>query len=256
FTDRDKLMAILTNLIKNAIKYTEKGEVKYGFDIQNGQIQFYVHDTGIGIDKTYQKRIFERFVQADTSTTRAYEGAGLGLSITKAYVEMLNGEIKLISAPGKGSRFYVSFPLQTEEKFKLENIEKEFKSKKIMDGIKDLTLLVVEDDKVGRIYMETLFKNRCKNILFASNGVEAVEMCKNNRNIDLILMDIKMPLMDGYEATQKIKSINKNIVIIAQTAFALAGDEEKALAAGCDDYISKPINKETLFKVINKYYKC
>ncbi|MBN2634851.1 MAG: PAS domain S-box protein, partial [Prolixibacteraceae bacterium] len=193
FTDRDKLMAILTNLIKNAIKYTESGGVKYGFEIQNNKIQFYVSDTGIGIDKNYQKKIFERFIQADLSTTRPYEGAGLGLSITKAYVELLNGNIKLISAPGKGSRFYVSFPLQTEEQSKSENIENEFKSKKIMDGIKDLTLLVVEDDKVGRIYIETLFKNRCKNVFFASNGVEAVEMCKNNSNIDLILMDIKMP---------------------------------------------------------------
>lgn len=131
----------------------------------------------------------------------------------------------------------------------------EMDSKNWINWMKDITLLIVEDDRVGKMYMETLFKNRCKNLLFASNGIEALKICEEDPDIDLILMDIKMPIMDGYEATKKIKSINKNIIIIAQTAFALAGDKQKALAAGCDDYITKPIKKENLFKVINKYYK-
>ncbi|MCG6189249.1 PAS domain S-box protein [Maribellus maritimus] len=253
-TDREKLIAVLTNLIKNAIKYTDKGRVEYGFEVKDGIIGFLVEDTGIGIGKEYQKTIFDRFVQADLSTTKPYEGAGLGLSITKAYVEMLKGRIKLTSNLGKGSKFYVSFPLQRSEKVTVEKQKPDFKNKDVMDGMKDINILVVEDDRIGKMYMETLFRARCKNLLFASNGIEAVEICKSNKDIDLILMDIKMPLMDGYEATKRIKSINSNIIIVAQTAFALAGDEEKALDAGCDAYVTKPIKKENLFKVISKFF--
>ncbi|QGY46598.1 PAS domain S-box protein [Maribellus comscasis] len=253
-TDREKLMAVLTNLIKNAVKYTDKGKVEYSFEVKNGIIGFLVEDTGIGIGKEYQKTIFDRFVQADLSTTKPYEGAGLGLSITKAYVEMLKGKIKLTSDIGKGSKFYVSFPLKRSDEKITYKQQPDFKNKDVMDGIKDINILVVEDDRIGKMYMETLFRNRSKNLLFASNGIEAVEICESNKDIDLILMDIKMPLMDGYEATRKIKSINSNIIIVAQTAFALAGDEEKALEAGCDAYVTKPIKKENLFKVISKYF--
>ncbi|MCF8229313.1 MAG: PAS domain S-box protein [Bacteroidales bacterium] len=250
-TDKDKLHSILSNLVKNAIKFTEQGSITIGYHPYNEWIEFFVQDTGVGIAKERQKAVFDRFVQADLAHTRPYEGSGLGLSITKAYTEMLGGKISLNSELGQGTTFFVKIPRKVKSKTNLQqdkdNLNLDGKTKL---GILDI--LVVEDEEYARMYLNDILKNKCKNLLMAKNGKEAVEICRKNKNIDIILMDIKMPVMDGYMASREIRKFNQDVVIIAQTAYALQGDREKALAAGCNDYIAKPINRKELFLLIQK----
>jgi PAS domain S-box-containing protein len=259
-TDREKLFAILTNLVKNAIKYTNEGSIIFGYDIVETlhatSLRFYVKDTGIGIQKDRQKFIFERFVQADIADKMARQGAGLGLSITKAYVEMLGGKIWVESEEGKGSTFYFTLPYNTDpnEKIVIENtVSDDGAEQKNNPGVSGLKILIAEDDKVSEILFDITVKMLSKEILKARTGIEAVEICRNNPDIDLILMDIQMPDLDGYEATRQIRQFNKHIIIIAQTAYAFSGDREKAIEAGCNDYISKPINQILLKELIKKY---
>ncbi|PKP21823.1 MAG: hybrid sensor histidine kinase/response regulator, partial [Bacteroidetes bacterium HGW-Bacteroidetes-20] len=257
-TDREKVYAILTNLVKNAIKYTLHGSIELGYELiekSDGEsmLKFFVADTGIGIPKDKQNAIFERFIQADISDSKALEGAGLGLSITKAYVEMLGGEIWIESEEDMGSKFYFSLPYTTESKEKIK-IEEDSYSYKTLQDLK-LKILIAEDDAVSELLLGETVKMFSKEILKAQTGVEAVEACKRNPDIDLVLMDIRMPELGGYEATKKIREFNKDVIIIAQTAFGLSRDKEKAIEAGCNDYISKPISNEVLFSLIYKYFK-
>lgn len=257
-TDREKVYAILTNLVKNAIKYTLHGSIELGYELiekSDGEsmLKFFVADTGIGIPKDKQNAIFERFIQADISDSKALEGAGLGLSITKAYVEMLGGEIWIESEEDMGSKFYFSLPYTTESEEKIK-IEEDSYSYKILQDLK-LKILIAEDDAVSELLLGETVKMFSKEILKAQTGVEAVEACKRNPDIDLVLMDIRMPELGGYEATKKIREFNKDVIIIAQTAFGLSRDKEKAIEAGCNDYISKPISNEVLFSLIYKYFK-
>lgn len=255
-TDREKLFAILTNLVKNAIKYTNEGSIEFGSACveTDGRpfLQFYVKDTGIGIPKDRQSAIFERFIQADVSDISAREGAGLGLAITKAYVEMLHGTIWVESEIGKGSTFYFTIPYDVRDNEKKEEIHKVFLEEK-EEKERDFKLLIVDDDDISRTFLATILKKICEKALFAKNGKEAVELCKNHRDLDLILMDIKMPVLNGYEATQQIRQFNNDVVIIAQTAFGLEGDREKSIEAGCNDYLAKPIKKVELMEVVQKY---
>lgn len=253
-TDQNKLFTILKKLIKNAIKYTEDGSVVFGYEIKGQYLEFFVKDTGIGIIKNRQQAIFDRFVQADIEDVNAYEGAGLGLSITKAYVEILGGEIWLESEEGKGSQFYFTIPYisETEKRFTSETSIPEVK---MIRQLHDLVFLIVEDEEVIDAYLSIVVKRISKEIIHAKNGLEAVGYCKKRKDIDFILMDLKMPEMDGFEATRKIREFNKDVIIIAQTAYAQSGDYEAALKAGCNDYISKPINKHELMKLIWKYNK-
>ena len=250
-TDIEKFYAILANLIKNAIKYTDSGFVEFGCKELASGVQFFVKDTGIGIDKDRQEAIFKHFVQEDNSLSKPYEGVGLGLSIASAYAEMLGGRIWLESEKGKGSVFWFELPQQGKtEKMK---VDEEIVAVKSEDEVlKNLTILVAEDDEVGRLYLQQLLEDKCQKVFYALNGKEAVEIYRENQDIDLILMDIKMPVMDGYSATIKIKAINHEAKVIAQTAYALSGDREKAFAAGCDDYVTKPLSKETLMSTIDK----
>jgi CheY-like chemotaxis protein len=211
-----------------------------------------VKDTGIGIPKDRQEAIFERFIQADIADKMAYQGAGLGLSITKAYVEMLGGEIWVESEEGIGSTFYFTLPYYTKPV--IETNERQPASSVKIENVRKLKILIVEDDEVSEMLIETYIKMFGKEILKAGTGVEAVEVCKNNPDIDLVLMDIRMPKMGGHEATRQIREFNKEVVIIAQTAFGLSGDREKAIAAGCNDYLSKPIRKNLLSEMINRYF--
>ncbi|HZK94881.1 MAG TPA: PAS domain S-box protein [Prolixibacteraceae bacterium] len=251
-TDREKLYAILTNLVKNAIKYSKEGSIELGYIKRDETLVFYVKDTGIGIPKDRQVAIFERFIQADIGNRRAYEGAGLGLSIAKAYVEMLGGKIWVESEEGKGSTFYFTLPYNTEheEKTVVENIVKADVEENQM---KKLKILIAEDDESSDKLISIVVWKFGKEIINVATGTKAVEVCRNNSDIDLVLMDIQMPDMDGYEATRQIRQFNKDVVIIAQTAFALTGNREKAIAAGCNDYISKPIKKDELLSLIQKY---
>lgn len=264
-TDREKLYAILTNLVKNAIKYTKEGSIVFGCQVVEthgrASLQFYVKDTGIGIPKDRQEAIFERFIQADVSDKMALQGAGLGLAITKAYVEMLGGRIWVESeeknlAAGEvgGSVFYFTLPYQTEEK-ELEASELEVSDHNKEIRIKNLKILVAEDDEGSASLISIVVRKFGKEIVKVRTGLEAVEACRKNPDIDLILMDIQMPEMNGYEATRLIRQFNEKVVIIAQTAYALSGDMEKAIEAGCTDYISKPIKNYELLKMMEKHFQ-
>lgn len=252
-TDREKVYAILTNLVKNAIKYSHEGSIEFGYKNKGEVFEFYVKDTGIGIPKDRQEAIFERFIQADIFDKMAKQGAGLGLSISKAYVEMLGGKIWVESQEGKGSTFYFTLPYNAEPV--KEIIDRKLEPSKKNDSIRKLKILVAEDDKVSEMLIDSFVKPFCKEILKARTGVEAVAACLAKPDIDLILMDIRMPKLGGYEATQQIREFNKEVVIIAQTAHGLTGDREKAIESGCNDYISKPINKDELHALIIKYSK-
>lgn len=270
-TDREKLYAILTNLVKNAIKYAQSGSIELGY-VSTGsttqtldnkgtepvEVQFYVKDTGIGIPKERQEAIFERFIQADIEDKKAQQGAGLGLAITKSYVEMLGGKIWVESEEGNGSTFYFTLP------YNPKTLERTIKRNAISGGIAGSTqnpdglklkILIAEDDESSEILITQMLKRIGKEIIKISNGYEAIQACRDNPDIDLILMDIRMPEMGGHEATRQIREFNKEVVIIAQTAYGLTGDREKAIQAGCNDYISKPIDKDDLIALIEKYFR-
>jgi PAS domain S-box-containing protein len=272
-TDREKVFAILTNLVKNAIKYTINGKIEIGYNlietsntettnsVSEGEkiyLQFYVKDSGIGIPIERQQAIFERFIQADIADSKAMEGAGLGLAITKAYTEMLGGKIWVESEEGVGSTFYFTLPYSSKqlEKTAINNTLSSENESTIHDPkVSGLKILIAEDDEISELFITTIIKNISKEILKTRNGIEAIEICRNNPDIDLILMDIKMPEISGYEATRQIRQFNKDVIIIAQTAFGLTGDREKAMEAGCNDYITKPIKKNLLIEKLNNYFK-
>ena len=282
-SDKVKLNAILTNLIKNAIKYTNSGKIEFGVSISSAssltdlsnstsslseqsesisklkadnepvEVEVYVKDTGIGIPVERQKAIFDRFVQADIEDKKAYQGSGLGLTISKAYVEMLGGEIFVESDEGVGTQFYFTLPFDASGN---KTKDKKMGGSTIQQVMKkDLKILIVEDDEDIISYLRILLEGYQKEILISNTGMDAVEKCREHPDIDIIFMDIKMPGIDGYETTRQIRAFNKDVIIIAQTAYALEGDKKKALAAGCNDYISKPIKVDALKQMIVKYQK-
>ncbi|WP_090227330.1 PAS domain-containing hybrid sensor histidine kinase/response regulator [Lutibacter maritimus] len=253
-TDKEKMYAILTNLVKNAVKFTDKGCIEFGYLIKNegknSVLEFYVKDTGIGISKNRLDAIFERFIQADITDKMAHQGAGLGLAISKAYVKMLGGKIWVSSEQKTGSTFYFTIPFKTKDT--ITNTATELKGIKLntTNSSEKLKILIVEDDEASDMLLSIAIKDLAKEIIHAKNGIEAVEACKKHEDIDIILMDIQMPVMDGYEATKQIRKFNKKVQIIAQTAFALEGDMEKVMAVGCNNYITKPIKVSELKQMI------
>ena len=256
-TDPDKLNSIVTNLIKNAIKFTEKGFIELGYELKKEkesiELKFYVKDSGIGIPKHRQKAIFDRFVQADIEDRHAKQGSGLGLTISKAFVEMLGGKIWVDSEEGKGSTFY--FTIKNNPKSSIKSIAKnDSQPIKGENSGGNLNILVVEDDETSQHFISIVVEKFAGKITSLNSGLEAVEFCRNNSDIDLILMDIQLPGMNGYKATQEIRKFNKDVVIIAQTAYALTGDKEKAISMGCNDYVSKPIDSKELVLLIKKYF--
>ena len=257
-TDKEKVGAILTNLVKNAIKFTGAGSIAVGYERKGSFLEFFVKDSGIGVLPEQIEIIFERFRQGSESLVRNYEGAGLGLSISKAYTEILGGEIRVESnvdefGEKNGSIFYFTIPYKPENTNSAESI------KIIPEAIKEnqvrkLKILIVEDDIISDLLISILIKRISSNIIKAGSGAEAIESCRRNPDIDLILMDIKIPEIDGYEATRQIRKFNKKVVIIAQTAYCLPGDRKKALEAGCNEYIAKPINLSVLNNLIKKLF--
>ena len=251
-TDPEKVFAIFTNLVKNAIKYSKNGTIEFGYDIGNDFIEFYVKDTGIGIAEDRQEAIFERFIQADIEDVQARQGSGLGLSITKSYIELLGGKISVESEIGIGSQFNFTLPYHRVTK---ENkvIQEEILADATAPNKIDFKILIVEDDDISATLISINVNEFCQSPLYAEAGVEAVEICRENPDLDLILMDIQLPKMNGYEATRKIREFNKDVIIIAQTAYGLSSDKENSLEAGCSDYISKPIKKADLVEIIKKH---
>jgi hypothetical protein len=250
-TDGYKLESVLVNLIKNAIKFTRSGSIGFGCHIDGNMIRFSVSDTGVGIPPHRKGSIFERFVQAETSLSRPFEGSGLGLSISKAYAEMMGGEIKVKSELGKGSEFTFTIRYQPVMKVELPVLEKSHTIKVEIGS--DTVILVAEDDDISFFFLKKVLANEKLRLLRAPDGMEAVRLCKEIPEIALVLMDIKMPLLDGYEATRQILVFRPDLPIIALTAYAFPDDNEKAINCGCVDYLSKPLNRDKLFKVLARH---
>ncbi|MBN2614045.1 MAG: PAS domain S-box protein [Bacteroidales bacterium] len=249
-TDATKLNQILSNLIKNALKFTKHGSIDFGCIHKNDVLEFYVRDTGMGIAPELQNKIFGRFIQGDISLSRPYEGTGLGLSISKAFVEMLGGRIWLHSEQGRGSVFYFTIPMtetipQMDNDVNPHDIE--------ADALQNSVILVVEDDDFSYLLIEEMLVKKGVKIIRAADGKEAVDRIHKLPGINLVLMDIKMPNMNGLEATRLIKQIRPDLPVIAQTAYASEEHRQQFLTAGCDDYISKPIDRALLIEKLDHF---
>jgi PAS domain S-box-containing protein len=247
--DGVKLRQVLDNLLTNAFKFSHEGYVEFGYFLHDKKIVFFIRDTGIGIAPHMQKTVFERFVQAESGDTKLYGGTGLGLAISKAFIEKMKGKIWLESELGKGSTFYISLPYD-----KSDSVDKLITKEISMENCNQKpVILIVEDDEINYLYFEELLINKPFTILHAKSGREAVELCRKDDSIDLVLMDIKLPDLNGLDAMKQIKKFRDSLPILAQTAYALAGDKELAIEAGFDNYISKPIDELELFDLIKKY---
>lgn len=250
-TDRVRLIQILTNLLQNALKYTLSGGIEFGCTKKGDKLEFYVRDTGIGVPEHLKERIFDRFLQGPADPVHMHDGVGLGLSISKSLVELLGGSIRLESEVGQGCVFLVTLPyLRAEARKKepdplLAPTGRKFK--------KDLCILVAEDDNVNRILLEKVLGGKNIAVVATVDGSLAVREVRQNPRIDLVLMDIRMPGMDGYEALGEIKKIRPELPVIAHTAFALPEDKKNALDAGFDAFLTKPVNIEELFGLIHRF---
>lgn len=248
-TDKEKLQRIIEAVLDNALKFTEEGRVIMACYSIDQQLHISVQDTGFGIAPEDQERVFERFQKVETEQGSIFRGNGLGLSLAKEYVALLDGEIKLSSAPGEGTSIHIILPAKTAYKSNLKE--------KTMDIIrptkKKLKILIVEDEYTNMFFLKSAFKGHQFELVATVDGEEAVTAFEQSPDFDLVLMDLKLPLMNGFKATEKIKKIRSDVPIIAVTAYALRGDREKALASGCDDYIAKPFLKSELVTLIGKY---
>ncbi|MEK8180179.1 ATP-binding protein [Flavobacterium buctense] len=251
-TDDIKLKQVIINLLTNAIKFTDVGIVTFGYEIDenNNLIHFTVRDTGLGIDEQEHQNIFDRFKRVDSDVSIKVGGLGLGLAISKAYVELLGGTITLESKVGEGSTFYFSIPLQYA---KVENIMVRSINNHENTKSENKLILIAEDDNINFLLFQKMMQHKNYEIIRAVNGREAVEICLSNPNIDLVLMDIKMPVMTGFEAIEQIQPMRENLPIIAQTAYSSSEDKAKIEEAGFTDYITKPLNRERLFELLEKY---
>ena len=247
FTDKSRLMQIFQNLISNALKFTNEGKISIDTTVKNKKITFTIKDTGIGIPELAQKQIFERFRRLENTADKVYRGTGLGLTVTKGLIDLLGGEISVDSIEGEGSVF--TFMLPYESGGKVIERKEEYKEWQQFVG---MDVLIVEDEDTSFIYLASLLKRNRLNVHRAKTGYEAIEIVKA-RNVDIILMDIRLPELNGYDSTRYIKKLAPDIPIIAQTAFAMADDAHKAKEAGCDDYVTKPISSYLLLNKMKKF---
>lgn len=248
-SDKDLLEKILTQLTDNAVKFTSRGSVTLGCRINENELLFFVRDTGVGIHEQSRQQIFDYFMQENTASNRGYEGSGLGLTIARGFIGLLGGKIWMESKKGQGSTFYFSIPLEQVVKAKSQ------KRGGRTDGSdkQKQMILIAEDDDTNFFYISILLKNDSLALLHAHNGIEAVELCKEHPETELVLMDLKMPEMDGFEATRQIKSIRENLPIIAVSAYSGSEEQQKAFEAGCDEFITKPIKKEQLLQKLEEF---
>ncbi len=248
-TDPELIQKVVSHLVDNAIKFTQNGSITVGYRVDPEKIEIYVKDTGIGIEQDSRERIFESFMQENVSSTRGHEGSGLGLSIIKGMLNLLGGEIRLESVKGEGSTFFVSLPVEPG----ITDHAESYKSftKKALSGLP--VILIADDESTHRIYLDSFLKKHTSLIFQARNGREAVDLCREHPEIQLVMMDIKMPVLGGLEATREIKSFRKDILIIAFTAYAMNSDRKAALDAGCDDYIAKPTDSDGLLDILKKH---
>ncbi len=245
--DKTKLRQVLSNLLSNALKFTPSGSIEFGFKHDGEELTFFVKDTGIGIDKSKFNVIFSRFAQADETIQSVFGGTGLGLSISKGFVQLMGGRIWLESGLGKGTNFYFTIPYLPVAK---EPTEK-FANNQENISNQPVTILVAEDEEYNFIFLKELLTRWNFNVLHSRCGQEAIDMFKSEPNIGLVLMDIRMPVMNGYDAAKEIRAINPNIPIVAQTAYALVHERIK-YGNAFDDYITKPIPKEKLAELFHR----
>ena len=248
--DKTKLNQVITNLVSNAFKFTNKGSIEFGYELVDGYLRFYVKDTGVGIDEKQHDVIFDRFIQVDEDYSKQSKGTGLGLAISKRFVELFKGEIWLNSSK-EGTTIFFTIPYTKVQKSIITSVID--KKPKIVKSNIEIPILVAEDEEYNLLYINELFSKTNYKIVEAVNGLEAVEMANKHPEIKLILMDIKMPIMNGIEAMKEIKQTQPNIPIIALSAFAMESDKENALANGFDGYVSKPIDKKLLFNLIEEF---
>ncbi len=247
YADRSRINQVLANLLNNAIKFTKQGKIVFGYKLINKEILFTVSDTGIGIKDEHKQRIFTRFYQAEHSSARSYEGAGLGLSISHGLVLAMGGKIWFESKEGEGTTFFFSIPVAGA------NFIEDDQASGISSHKQSDIVMIAEDDYTSYQLLLTTLKKWNIGVVRAETGIQAVEMVRANNRIKLVLMDIKMPEMDGFEATQIIKSLRPELPVVIQTAYAFKDDNEKAFAYGCDDFITKPISTEKLFVLLERF---
>ena len=251
YNDPTRLMQMLTILIGNALKFTEEGSVDFGYKLIDDKfIEFIIKDTGVGIPTSQQVNIFERFRQVDNSLTRKFGGTGLGLTIAKHLVDLMGGEIMLESDEGKGSMFRILLPLVQPTPEVLPGLH--IKTRPRFD-LSSKHILIVEDVESNYQYFVAVLKSTMVNIQWITDGNAAVEFCLNFKNIDMVFMDVNLPGIDGYEATRLIKQSSPDLPIIALTAYAMTGEKERSIAAGCNEYLSKPVSPRELLNVVTKY---
>ncbi len=254
-TDVTKLNQILVNMLDNALKFTDEGFVilDYDFDEVNKKINFEIKDSGIGIPDDFKTRIFKRFSKTNTHSISANEGLGLGLAISKAYIDMLGGQISVQSQEGIGTTFKFWIPL----KYEILETDKKFESPKTIALILDesIKILVAEDDNVNFMLIKQMLKSDKIQVIRAVDGQQAIDICKENGNFDMIFMDIRMPNKNGHEAFESIREFNPKIPIVAQTSYSFPEEIDKIVKTGFNDYISKPLNKDAILGLVEKHVR-
>ncbi|HQO50565.1 MAG TPA: ATP-binding protein, partial [Bacteroidales bacterium] len=250
-TDKAKLNEIIIKLIDNAFKFAESGPVKLKIEFKNDSLFGEIHDAGIGIEPGDCHVIFEPFRKLENDARKLYRGNGLGLCLSKAYVELLNGKITVNSQPGEGSVFSFNFPVE------VLNEPAKVSIPVVIGQIEPNhpTFLLVEDEHSNMELLRSALKGIKANIVLAYNGLEAVKFFENGQHADIVLMDIKMPVLNGYETVKQLKGKQLNTIFIAVTAYALTGDEAVAIGSGFDDYLPKPFSREKLIEVLTKFIR-
>jgi signal transduction histidine kinase/ActR/RegA family two-component response regulator len=260
YADRDRLWQVLTNLIGNAIKFTKEGTIEIGCsiheemnaDVPSHEVHFFVKDTGVGIPKEVGEKVFDEFYKIEYEISKLYGGMGLGLTIAQKLARLMGGDIWFNSVKDNGTAFYFSLPdALVDPGIATELVTDSYGSGEF--DWKDKNILIVEDDEMSFIYLREILKHTNAGILHAKDGNQAIDLVKQHPVIDLVLMDIKLPGISGYEATGIIKSII-DVPVIIQTAYAMADDQKKILETGCDDYITKPINRRKLLLSIKRIF--
>jgi len=249
--DKTKLNQILTNLLSNAFKFTNAGSIKFGYELIEDKLQFFVKDTGVGIEESIQDKIFDRFIQANVDLSKKLQGTGLGLAISKKFIELFKGNVWL-NSNNKGTTIYFTIPYIKSKKSIITSVTEEQKQPILVKN-KELTILVAEDEEYNMMYLNELFSKTNFKIIEANNGKQAIELLDKYPDVDLVLMDIKMPIMSGNEAMKKIKKKRPSLPIIALSAFAMESDKKTAIKEGFDAYLTKPVNKKLLFSIISDY---
>lgn len=254
YTDAGRLHQIFYNLISYSLKYSLQGSIQFGYEqVENDKINFFVRNPSFQISKEEQKYLFDRSSQYDVNTFNRYDDeTGLRLTIAKGILKLLGGKIWVESDEEIGTVFNFSIPFEQAPIVVAESFDEEL-SKTVQYKWNDKVILIVEDEEVNGLFLEAVFNEAEAQTLYAKNGHQAIELCKSISKIDLILMDIRMPVMNGLDATREIRIFNKTVPIIAQTALALEEDRQNCILAGCNEAIIKPIDVEELLKLVNKY---